>query len=70
MTKLALKKTSHAPIDDDRMKYARRLSMKYASAEAKDILAVAIRTEFKDRIALVSSFGAESAVLFTSRRAG
>ncbi|MBT8471477.1 MAG: phosphoadenylyl-sulfate reductase [Marinicaulis sp.] len=62
MTELALEKIA-APIDSDRVAYARRLSMKYSSADAVDILAVAVRNEFKARIALVSSFGAESAVL-------
>lgn len=42
---------------------ARRLAMQYSSAEALEILRVAITDEFKGRIALVSSFGAESAVL-------
>lgn len=42
---------------------AARLSADYASAKAAEILRVAIREEFRGRIALVSSFGAESAVL-------
>lgn len=42
---------------------ARRLTMQYASSSAEEILRVAIENEFRGRIALVSSFGAESAVL-------
>lgn len=42
---------------------ARRLAMKYSGEDAKEILRVAIKEEFPGRIALVSSFGAESAAL-------
>ena len=42
---------------------ARRLAMRFSASDAQDILAHAIREEFADGIALVSSFGAESAVL-------
>ena len=42
---------------------ARRLTMQHASASAEDILRHAITNEFKGRIALVSSFGAESVAL-------
>ena len=52
---------SNMPEDLDTM--ARRLSMKYSSMTAKEILTAGIRDEFPGRIALVSSFGAESAVL-------
>jgi len=39
------------------------LNARFADAEAKEILRAAIREEFPGRIALVSSFGAESAAL-------
>ena len=42
---------------------ARRLAMRFSDADAKDILEEALLKEFPGRIALVSSFGAESAVL-------
>lgn len=42
---------------------ARALSADFAEASAQDILAHAIRQEFANEIALVSSFGAESVVL-------
>ncbi len=42
---------------------ARRLAMRFSDAEARDILQHAIKSEFPGRIALVSSFGAESAAL-------
>ncbi len=42
---------------------ARRLAMRFSDSEARDILRHAIKTEFPGRIALVSSFGAESAAL-------
>ncbi|MBL4619914.1 MAG: phosphoadenylyl-sulfate reductase [Marinicaulis sp.] len=42
---------------------ARRLAMQYSNAKARDILERAINHEFKGRVALVSSFGAESATL-------
>lgn len=42
---------------------ARRLSMQFSASRAREILAHAIKTEFPGRVALVSSFGAESAAL-------
>ncbi|MEZ5893213.1 MAG: phosphoadenylyl-sulfate reductase [Parvularculaceae bacterium] len=42
---------------------ARRLAMKHSGDDALEILRVAIKEEFPGRIALVSSFGAESAAL-------
>lgn len=42
---------------------ADQLSLEYAGQSAQAILEVAMRYEFKDSLALVSSFGAESAVL-------
>ena len=42
---------------------ARRLAMRFSCSDAQEILAHAIREEFPGRIAVVSSFGAESAVL-------
>ncbi len=42
---------------------ARRLDLKHSSDDALEILRVAIKEEFAGRIALVSSFGAESAAL-------
>lgn len=42
---------------------ARRLAMQFSSADAADILRHAIFSEFPGKIALVSSFGAESAAL-------
>lgn len=42
---------------------ARRLAMRFSASNAQDILAHAIKEEFAGGIALVSSFGAESAVL-------
>ncbi|MEX0644486.1 MAG: phosphoadenylyl-sulfate reductase [Parvularculaceae bacterium] len=42
---------------------ARSLAVRYGAAEASEILTRAIREEFPGRIALVSSFGAESAAL-------
>lgn len=42
---------------------ARSLASRFVSAQAQEILAHAIQQEFKGRIALVSSFGAESAAL-------
>lgn len=47
----------------DREARARRLAMKYSGEDAKEILRAAIKEEFPGRIALVSSFGAESAAL-------
>ena len=42
---------------------ARRLAMQFSASGANDILRYAIEKEFPKRIALVSSFGAESAAL-------
>ncbi len=42
---------------------ARRLAMRFNDCEAREILEHAIKTEFPQQIALVSSFGAESAAL-------
>ncbi len=42
---------------------ARSLAARFVSADAQEILAHAIEREFRGRIALVSSFGAESAAL-------
>ncbi|MEM9619849.1 MAG: phosphoadenylyl-sulfate reductase [Pseudomonadota bacterium] len=42
---------------------ARSLAARFVSADAREVLAHAIQQEFKSRIALVSSFGAESAAL-------
>lgn len=49
--------------NDDLEAHARRLAMKHSGDDALEILRVAIRQEFPGRIALVSSFGAESAAL-------
>lgn len=59
-------KTDTAPqgfANDDLDALARRLAMKHSSDDALEILRVAIKEQFPERIALVSSFGAESAVL-------
>ena len=42
---------------------ARRLAMQYSCSDAKEILQQAIHSTFAGKIALVSSFGAESSVL-------
>lgn len=42
---------------------SRRLAMRFSCSRAEEILSFAIEQEFAGRIALVSSFGAESAVL-------
>ena len=47
----------------ERALVARRLAAQFSGAGAKDILRHAIETAFPGRIALVSSFGAESAAL-------
>ena len=52
---------SHA--NDEREALARQLAQKHAGDDALEILRVAITEEFAGRIALVSSFGAESAAL-------
>lgn len=52
-----------SPVNDDLDEKSRRLAMKYADRDALGILRVAIKEEFAGRIALVSSFGAESAAL-------
>ncbi|WP_425411184.1 phosphoadenylyl-sulfate reductase [Hyphococcus sp.] len=49
--------------NDDRELRARRLAMKHSGEDALEILRIAIKDEFLGRIALVSSFGAESAAL-------
>ena len=54
---------NHAPANDEREARARRLALKHSGEEALEILRVAIKEEFPGRIALVSSFGAESAAL-------
>lgn len=56
---------SPAPANDERAARARRLAMKHSGDDALEILRVAIREEFPGRIALVSSFGAESAALLS-----
>ncbi len=43
--------------------HARRLTMRFSFADEKEILRHSIETEFPGRIALVSSFGAESSAL-------
>lgn len=52
--------TQEAPSKEE---CARRLAMRFSASDAQDILAHAIKEEFAGGIALVSSFGAESAVL-------
>lgn len=52
-----------AHANDERDARARRLAMKHSGDDALEILRVAITEEFSGRIALVSSFGAESAAL-------
>ena len=49
--------------NDEREALARGLASKHAGDDALEILRAAIKDEFPDKIALVSSFGAESAVL-------
>lgn len=59
-------KVIHLPIGNtikDPAERASKLAAAYADAEASDIIRMATRGEFPGRIALVSSFGAESAVL-------
>jgi phosphoadenosine phosphosulfate reductase len=51
-----------APVDDARTEAA-RLNGRYGEFNAHDVIALAVEKLFCDRIALVSSFGAESAVL-------
>ncbi len=51
------------PEEIDREERARRLAMQYSCSSAEEILRHAIETEFPGRVALVSSFGAESAAL-------
>jgi phosphoadenosine phosphosulfate reductase len=51
-----------APADDARTEAA-RLNGRYGERDAHDVIALAVEKLFRDRIALVSSFGAESAVL-------
>lgn len=59
MTATVLKLRGEAAPEDA----ARKLARDYANADARQILDHAINTHFSGRIALVSSFGAESAVL-------
>ncbi len=49
--------------NEDEQARAKRLAAKYRDASASDIIKMAVHEEFIDRIAMVSSFGAESAVL-------
>jgi phosphoadenosine phosphosulfate reductase len=56
---LALAVPADAGVADE----ARSLNARYADRDAREIVAVAANEVFRDRIALVSSFGAESAVL-------
>jgi phosphoadenosine phosphosulfate reductase len=51
-----------APADEARTEAA-RLNGRYGELDAHDVIALAVETLFRDRVALVSSFGAESAVL-------
>lgn len=63
-TGAALLKPGIADADGlSREERARRLAMRFSTSDAQDILAHAIREEFPEGVALVSSFGAESAVL-------
>jgi phosphoadenosine phosphosulfate reductase len=50
------------PADDARTEAA-RLNGRYGELDAHDVIALAVEKLFRDRIALVSSFGAESSVL-------
>lgn len=60
---------SPTPIIDGRQEIeprdvlARKLAMRFSCSDALEILRHAVKDQFKDKIALVSSFGAESAVL-------
>lgn len=56
-------KAETAPQDSEHAIRARRLAMQFSASNANEILRHAIETEFPGRIALVSSFGAESAPL-------
>lgn len=51
------------PVADGLESRARRLALKYSLADAEEILSAAIKEEFSGRIAVVSSFGSESAAL-------
>ncbi|MFQ5564085.1 MAG: phosphoadenylyl-sulfate reductase [Parvularculaceae bacterium] len=55
--------TDEDALDGDLESRARRLAMRAADTGALDILRIAIKEEFPGRVALVSSFGAESAAL-------
>ncbi len=57
------KKTASARAGDEVEAQARRLAMQFSASRAGDILSHAILKEFPGKIALVSSFGAESAAL-------
>ncbi len=59
----AVRRTVRASDLSDRELKARRLSMQFSASDAREILNHAIAEEFSGRIALVSSFGAESAAL-------
>lgn len=62
---LPLKREDGLPdnVAPERELHARRLAARFSDADAEDILRHAIEHEFPGRIALVSSFGAESAIL-------
>ena len=55
--------TEDARVSDPNDVRARRLSMQFSASDAGEILRHAILTEFPGKIALVSSFGSESAAL-------
>ncbi len=57
------RKTASTPASDENDVRARRLAMQFSASPAHDILRHAIQEEFPGKIALVSSFGAESAAL-------
>ncbi|MEM8935291.1 MAG: phosphoadenylyl-sulfate reductase [Pseudomonadota bacterium] len=48
---------------EDLETHARRLAMRFSASEPQEILRYALKEEFAGQIALVSSFGAESAIL-------
>ena len=59
----ALTKPTATPEQQERHALARRLAMQFSASSAEEILTYALKEGFVDRIAMVSSFGAESAVL-------
>jgi len=63
MTNAIAQKEKSQSSEDALTARARRLSMQFSASDASDILQHAIEKEFTNRIALVSSFGAESVVL-------